>query len=61
MGNGRKFIYTSRHAGRHVAPSGQAGTYPLAAGVHVCVRVPVCLCEPIHAARGIGAVGSSGS
>ena len=27
----RKFIDTNRHAGRHGAPSGQAGAYPLAA------------------------------
>jgi hypothetical protein len=39
----RKFgnSYTSRHAGRHGVPSGQAGAYPLAAGE--CVRVQCLL------------------
>eukprot|EP00966_Prymnesium_polylepis_P123686 2859977-Prymnesium_polylepis.1 len=34
----RTFVYTSRHAGRHGAPSAQAGAYPLAAASLQCPR-----------------------
>eukprot|EP00966_Prymnesium_polylepis_P152518 3522975-Prymnesium_polylepis.1 len=41
-------LKTNRNAGRHGAPSGQAGTCPLATGgVQVCIMLVCSECDPV--------------